>query len=65
MRADDPQNWIELFNGHNLEGWRPSENKGSGPFAMAYSPRMDRGRTCSMLVRFETPTSATSISMLN
>ena len=21
--------WIELFNGHSLEGWRPSENKGS------------------------------------
>ena len=21
--------WIELFNGRNLEGWRPSENKDS------------------------------------
>lgn len=25
--ADD--GWVELFNGRNLDGWRPSENKGS------------------------------------
>jgi len=25
--------WIELFNGRSLEGWTPSENKGSWKFA--------------------------------
>ena len=23
------EGWVELFDGHSLEGWRPSENKGS------------------------------------
>jgi len=27
-RAAD-EGWIELFDGHSLDGWRPSENKGS------------------------------------
>ncbi len=29
LKAEDPNDWTELFNGHSLEGWRPSENKGS------------------------------------
>jgi 3-keto-disaccharide hydrolase len=27
VAADDP--WVNLFDGHSLEGWRPSENKNS------------------------------------
>ena len=27
--AADTESWIELFDGHSLNGWRPSENKGS------------------------------------
>jgi hypothetical protein len=27
LRADE--GWVELFNGHTLDGWRPSENKAS------------------------------------
>ena len=27
--AESRDGWIELFDGHSLEGWKPSENKGS------------------------------------
>lgn len=27
--ATGAEEWIELFDGHSLDGWRPSENKGS------------------------------------
>jgi hypothetical protein len=28
-RAAEAEDWIELFDGHSLQGWRPSENKNS------------------------------------